>query len=116
MAAFREHEPDALILLTPVPDPENYGVAELDDAAAGKTGRVVRLVEKPAHPASDLALVGVYMFTAEVHAAARAISPSQRGELEIAAPKPAVRKILQVTGLDSVFTLVENADSRGVPQ
>ena len=38
------------------------------------------------------------------------------GELEIAAPKPAVRKILQVTGLDSVFTLVENADPRGVPQ
>jgi len=38
------------------------------------------------------------------------------GELEIAAPKPAVRKILQVTGLDSVFTLVESADPRGVPQ
>jgi anti-sigma B factor antagonist len=35
------------------------------------------------------------------------------GELEIAAPKPAVRKILQVTGLDSVFTLVEDADPRG---
>jgi anti-sigma B factor antagonist len=38
------------------------------------------------------------------------------GDLEIAAPKPAVRKILQVTGLDSVFTLVEDADPRGVPQ
>ena len=38
------------------------------------------------------------------------------GDLEIAAPKPAVRKILQVTGLDSVFTLVESADPRGVPQ
>jgi glucose-1-phosphate thymidylyltransferase len=83
VAAFREHEPDALILLTPVPDPQNYGVAELGDAPAGHTGRVVRLVEKPAQPATDLALVGVYMFTAQIHQAARAIEPSARGELEI---------------------------------
>jgi glucose-1-phosphate thymidylyltransferase len=83
VAAFREHEPDALILLTPVPDPENYGVAELAEAPAGETGRVVRLIEKPPRPATDLALVGVYMFTAEIHAAARAIEPSARGELEI---------------------------------
>jgi glucose-1-phosphate thymidylyltransferase len=77
VSAFREHEPDALILLTPVPDPENYGVAELRD------GAVVRLVEKPAEPETDLALVGVYMFTPAIHDAARAISPSARGELEI---------------------------------
>jgi glucose-1-phosphate thymidylyltransferase len=83
LAAFREHEPDALILLTPVPDPENYGVAELAEAPAGEIGRVVRLVEKPSAPATNLALVGVYMFTAAVHDAARAISPSARGELEI---------------------------------
>jgi glucose-1-phosphate thymidylyltransferase len=83
VAAFREHEPEALILLTPVPDPENYGVAELAEAAPGETGRVVRLVEKPAEPATDLALVGVYMFTSRVHDAARAIEPSPRGELEI---------------------------------
>jgi glucose-1-phosphate thymidylyltransferase len=75
--AFRAHEPDALILLTPVPDPENYGVAELND------GAVVRLVEKPPQPRTDLALVGVYMFTPVVHSATRAISPSARGELEI---------------------------------
>ncbi len=90
VAAFREHAPDALILLTPVPDPENYGVAELaasapEDAGAQPEalGRVVRLIEKPAAPATDLALVGVYMFTAAVHDAARAIAPSPRGELEI---------------------------------
>jgi len=84
VAAFREHGPDALILLTPVPDPEHYGVAELaEPAALGEVGKVVRLVEKPSEPATDLALVGVYMFTAAVHDAARAIAPSARGELEI---------------------------------
>jgi glucose-1-phosphate thymidylyltransferase len=77
VAAFRANEPDALILLTPVPDPQNFGVAELDG------DRVVRLVEKPANPATNLALVGVYMFTASVHEAAKAIEPSDRGELEI---------------------------------
>jgi glucose-1-phosphate thymidylyltransferase len=77
VAEFRAHEPDALILLTPVADPQNYGVAELRD------GTVVRLVEKPAEPRTDLALVGVYMFTPAIHDAARAISPSARGELEI---------------------------------
>ncbi len=83
VAAFREHEPDALILLTPVPDPENYGVAELAKAESGEIGHVVKLVEKPREPATDLALVGVYMFTAQIHDAARAIEPSARGELEI---------------------------------
>ena len=77
VGAFVAHEPDALILLTPVPDPEQYGVAELAD------GAVVRLVEKPPEPRTNLALVGVYMFTSCVHAAARAIEPSARGELEI---------------------------------
>jgi glucose-1-phosphate thymidylyltransferase len=76
--AFRTNEPEALILLTPVPDPENYGVAELNGS-----NTVKRLVEKPKEPATDLALVGVYMFTPEIHDAARAIEPSKRGELEI---------------------------------
>jgi glucose-1-phosphate thymidylyltransferase len=83
VASFREHVPDALILLTRVPDPENYGVAELARAAPGEAGQVVRLVEKPEHPTTDLALVGVYMFTPEIHKAARALKPSARGELEI---------------------------------
>jgi len=77
VAAFRTEAPDALILLTPVPDPEHYGVAELED------GRVARLIEKPAAPRTDLALVGVYMFGPSILDAARAIKPSARGELEI---------------------------------
>jgi glucose-1-phosphate thymidylyltransferase len=75
--AFRSSSPDALILLTPVSDPENYGVAELDG------DRVISLQEKPPEPKTNLALVGVYMFTAGIHDAARAIEPSARGELEI---------------------------------
>src|SRR3989454_927695 len=67
---FRTEEPDALILLTPVPDPEHYGVAELDG------NRVARLVEKPAEPPTGLALVPVYMFTPPVVRAARALHPS----------------------------------------
>jgi glucose-1-phosphate thymidylyltransferase len=74
---FRTQEPDAMILLTSVPDPENYGVAELEG------DKVARLVEKPKEPQSDLALVGVYMFRPSIFEAARAIEPSWRNELEI---------------------------------
>jgi glucose-1-phosphate thymidylyltransferase len=74
---FRTNQPDALILLTPVDDPEHYGVAELEG------DRVKRLVEKPKDPPSNLALVGVYMFTNSIFDAGKAIKPSGRGELEI---------------------------------
>ncbi len=75
---FRSSRPDAQIMLTSVPDPRQFGVAELDTA-----GEVVGLEEKPQHPKSDLALVGVYIFTPAVHEAVSRLAPSWRGELEI---------------------------------
>lgn len=75
---FRETSPEAMILLQQVQDPRQYGVAELD-----AQGSVSQLVEKPTEPRSDLALVGVYLFTTGILEAAKAIEPSPRGELEI---------------------------------
>jgi glucose-1-phosphate thymidylyltransferase len=74
---FERERPAAQILLARVPDPQMFGVAEL----AG--GRVVRLVEKPKEPKSDLALVGVYMFGRDVFDSVKRIKPSFRDELEI---------------------------------
>jgi glucose-1-phosphate thymidylyltransferase len=74
---FNRERPAAQILLARVSDPQMFGVAELSE------GRVVRLIEKPKEPRSDLALVGVYMFSSAVFDAVRSIAPSFRNELEI---------------------------------
>jgi len=78
IAQFAESDWNSQIVLTRVDHPEQYGVAELDDS-----GRIVRLIEKPKEPPSDLALVGIYMFDHNVFEAVDNITPSWRGELEI---------------------------------
>jgi glucose-1-phosphate thymidylyltransferase len=74
---YRSINCNSEILLTRVPNPSQFGVAELDGT------KVVKLTEKPPEPKSDLALVGVYMFDEHIFEAAKAIKPSKRGELEI---------------------------------
>lgn len=78
VARFADEQPDAQILLAHVPNAMQFGVAEL-----AEDGSVKRLVEKPAVPMSDLALVGVYLFGPRIFEAVNAIEPSKRGELEI---------------------------------
>ncbi|MFB6889257.1 glucose-1-phosphate thymidylyltransferase [Kitasatospora sp. NPDC056327] len=75
---FTASRPAAQVVVQKVADPRAFGVAEL-----GPGGEVLRLVEKPREPRSDLALIGVYFFTPAVHEAVAAIRPSARGELEI---------------------------------
>ncbi|MFF0259042.1 glucose-1-phosphate thymidylyltransferase [Streptomyces microflavus] len=76
--SFARERPPAQIVVQKVADPGAFGVAEVD-----AEGTVVRLVEKPVTPVSDLALIGVYFFTAAIHEAVASIEPSPRGELEI---------------------------------
>lgn len=76
--AFVKSSVDALILLKEVDNPSLFGVAELN-----KKGQVIRLVEKPEKPKTNLALVGVYLFTSKIHNAIQQIKPSRRNELEI---------------------------------
>lgn len=72
----REHL-HCLLALSRVEDPHRFGVPEIVD------GRIVRVEEKPANPKSPFAVTGIYCYTPEVFAAARVVTPSARGELEI---------------------------------
>lgn len=93
---FESSKPNCQILLAHVPNPESFGVAELDG------DRVIRLVEKPKHPKTDLALVGVYMFDHNIFEACGAIKPSWRGELEIT---DAIQYLID-RGLDVRFQII----------
>lgn len=78
LETFKTKSLDALTLLCPVANPSAFGVAKVDE-----DGRVLQLVEKPKHPPSNLALVGIYLFSDVIHNAISCIQPSARGELEI---------------------------------
>ena len=75
--AYRHQGRGAKILLKKVPDPQRFGVPELDGR------RVLRIEEKPKRPKSDYAVIGVYMYDADVFRIIKTLRPSDRGELEI---------------------------------
>ena len=77
MDAFRQQKEGARIMLKEVSDPQRFGVPVFDE------GRIVRIDEKPAKPASNYAVIGIYMYDSTVFDFIKALKPSERGELEI---------------------------------
>jgi len=75
--SYRHQGGGAKIILKKVPDPQRFGVPELDGR------RVVRIEEKPAQPKSEYAVIGIYMYDSGVYEIIRTLKPSGRGELEI---------------------------------
>ena len=104
---FRAAGPDAVLGATPVPHPEAYGVIELEGE------RIVSLQEKPSHPRTNLALIGVYLFTESIHPIVRQLAPSGRGELEIT---DAIWKLWQARGRVSVLQVDGWWKDTGRPQ
>lgn len=98
---FAAQKAGAKIMLKKVPDPERFGVAEVD-----AKGKVLNIVEKPASPKSDLAVIGIYMFDGQVFEIISTLKPSGRGELEITDVNNAYLKLGTLTSqvLDGWWT------------
>ena len=93
---FAEDRPDGVVGTTPSSHPQSYGVVEMSD------GKIVSIEEKPAHPRSNLALIGVYLFTPMIHPIIAGLTPSARGELEIT---DAIWRLWQARGRVSVVNV-----------